>query len=142
MGTMNDFRIEDSKNNNEIKSTLVSRNITVFGKRTSVRLEPEMWSSLREIADREVCSIHDICTLIDMRKKENTSLTAAIRVFIMLYFRSSSTEDGHRKAGHGNFETMKKRARIPEEKLPFFEGRNARLKGAIHGQSVNGSVIY
>ena len=123
MGTMNDFRIEDSKNNNEIKSTLVSRNITVFGKRTSVRLEPEMWSSLREIADREVCSIHDICTLIDMRKKENTSLTAAIRVFIMLYFRSSSTEDGHRKAGHGNFETMKKRARIPEEKLPFFEGR-------------------
>ena len=30
----------------------------------------------------------------------------------MLYFRASSTEDGHRYAGHGNFEIMKKRARL------------------------------
>lgn len=142
MGTMNDFNTDDHQNDNEIKSTLVSRNITVFGKRTSVRLEPEMWASLREIADREGCSIHDICTLIGMRKKENTSLTAAIRVFIMLYFRASSTEDGHRRAGHGSFETMKKRARIPEEKLPFFEGRNARFKRALNGEAANGSVAY
>jgi predicted DNA-binding ribbon-helix-helix protein len=105
----------------EGKSTLVSRNITVFGRRTSVRLEPEMWEALREIAKREKCTIHDICTLIYVRKNENTSLTAAIRVFIMLYFRAASTEDGHQRAGHGNFEYMKERARIPTEYMTFFK---------------------
>lgn len=108
------------------KTTLVSRNITVQARRTSVRLEPEMWTALREIASQEFCSIHDICTLISIRKKENTSLTAAIRVFIMLYFRAASTDEGHRKAGHGDFEFMKKRARIPEQLRNLFSGKRKR----------------
>lgn len=97
-------------NDNRSGSTLVSRNITVMGRRTSVRLEPEMWQVLKEIAKRERCTIHDLCTLVDVRKNPDTSLTAAIRVFLMLYFRASSTEDGHKKAGHGNFENMRRRA--------------------------------
>ncbi len=91
-------------------TTLLSRNITVNGRRTSVRLEPEMWNSLYDIAKRENCTIHDICTLISIRKNPRTSLTAAIRVFLMLYFRAASTEEGHLRAGHGNFESMKIRA--------------------------------
>ncbi len=97
------------------KSTLVSRNITVVGRRTSVRLEPEMWSALREIAKREDCKIHDICSLIHLRKNPDTSLTAAIRVFLMLYYRAAATEDGHHRAGHGNFDHMVQRARVPAE---------------------------
>jgi len=122
----------------EVKSTLVSRNITVFGKRTSIRLEPEMWSSLKEIADREGCSIHDVCTLVGMRKKENTSLTAAIRVFIVLYFRAGCTEEGHRRVGHGDFEIMKRRARIPEELMGYFEGRRrvASMARRVQGSSL------
>jgi len=91
-------------------STLVSRNITVGGKRTSVRLEPEMWRALKEIAGREHCSIHELCTLISFRKNQRTSLTAAIRVFLMLYFRAATTEEGHGRAGHGSFDNMKRRA--------------------------------
>ena len=94
------------------KSTLVSRNITVQKRRTSVRLEPEMWVALKEISERENCSIHDVCTLISLRKNQKTSLTAAIRVFLMLYFRAATTEEGHRRAGHGNFEFMKQRAKV------------------------------
>jgi len=96
----------------EPKSTLISRNVTVMGRRTSVRLEPEMWTALKEISKKERCSIHDICSLIGLRKNENTSLTAAIRVFLMLYFRASSTEEGHKRAGHGSFENMKQRAKV------------------------------
>ena len=92
------------------KSSLVSKNITVLGRRTSVRLEPEMWKELKNIAKRESCSIHDLCSLISLRKSENTSLTAAIRVFLLLYFRAAATEEGHDKVGHGNFEQMKRRA--------------------------------
>ncbi len=94
----------------EVGSTLVSRNITVSGHRTSVRLEPEMWRALKEISARENCSIHELCTLINFRKNKRTSLTAAIRVFLMLYFRAATTEEGHGRAGHGSFDSMKRRA--------------------------------
>jgi len=104
-------------NLNESRSTLVSRNITVLGRRTSVRLEPEMWNSLREIARREQCRIHDICSLISLRKNPNTSLTAAIRVFLMLYYRAAATEDGHSRAAHGSFEHMMSRASMTPEML-------------------------
>src|ERR1700744_4128394 len=83
------------------RSTLVSRNVTIARHRTSVRLEPEMWSGLSEICRRERSVLHEICTAIAMRKPENSSLTAAIRVFVMAYFRAAATEDGHTKAGHG-----------------------------------------
>ena len=113
----------DTNLNGEDKTTLVSRNITVMGKRTSVRLEPEMWQALKEIAKREKCTIHDICTLIKMRKAPLTSLTAAIRVFLMLYFRASSTEEGHSRAKHGNFASMALRARVQNEDQAYFSSR-------------------
>ena len=129
--------------NNETKTTLLSRNITVCGRRTSVRLEPEMWRALKEIAKREECTIHDICSLIGIRKNENTSLTAAIRVFLMLYFRASSTEQGHERAGHGDFENMKKRARLPIQRdrkqsvVPSLYDRKNALEDAalVNGMS-------
>ncbi len=96
----------------QAKSTLVSRNITILGHRTSVRLEPEMCNALKDIARREQCSTHEICSLIQLRKNLRTSLTAAIRVFLMLYYRAASTEQGHARAGHGSFENMKKRANV------------------------------
>jgi len=114
------------------QSSLVSRNITILGRRTSIRLEPEMWTALNDIAKRERCSIHDICGLVYTRKKKQTSLTAAIRVFLILYFRAASTEQGHRQAGHGDFSIMKKRARIPAEYESYFEraAKSAKQKSA------------
>lgn len=99
-------------NSSGSSSSLISRNITVLKRRTSVRLEPEMWVALRDIARRESCSVHDLCSLIYVRKSDNTSLTAAIRVFLMLYFRAATTEQGHAEAGHGDFNAMRKRARL------------------------------
>ncbi len=113
------------------KSTLISRNITVVGRRTSVRLEPEMWSALREIAKREDCKIHDICSLIHLRKNPDTSLTAAIRVFLMLYYRAAATEEGHHRAGHGNFDHMVQRARVPAELAAWKR---------LHHRSVNTNI--
>ena len=113
----NSFKEEDGhrdggESQNGARSTLISRNITVLGHRTSVRLEPEMWTALRDISRREECRIHDLCSLIQLRKKPDTSLTAAIRVFLMLYYRASSTEEGHQRCGHGSFANMLNRARV------------------------------
>ncbi len=115
MPQLNHKNVLESDGEAETKTTLISRNITVMNHRTSVRLEPEMWTALREIANREQCSIHDICTLISIRKNPNTSLTAAIRVFLMLYFRAAATEEGHSRAGHGDFESMRQRARVSDD---------------------------
>ena len=100
-----------------IRTALVSRNIKVLGRRTSVRLESEMWNALREIARREQCRVHDICSLIHLRKSGNTSLTAAIRVFLMLYYKAAATEEGHARAGHGQFSNMMQRARMAPQML-------------------------
>ena len=83
------------------RTTLISHNVLVDGRRTSVRLEKEMWMALKEIARKETCTIHALCTVVSQRKKPGTSLTAAIRVFIMAYFQAAATDDGHRNAGHG-----------------------------------------
>jgi predicted DNA-binding ribbon-helix-helix protein len=87
-------------------SALISRNITVLGKRTSIRLESQMWVALKEIADRERCSVHDLCSLVATRRKAGLSLTASIRIFLMLYYKAASTEDGHQRAGHGGLDRM------------------------------------
>ena len=82
-------------------STLISKNVTVDGHRTSVRLEPAMWNSLTDICRRERTTSHMVCTAIALHKPKGTSLTAAIRVFIMSYFKAAATEEGHIKSGHG-----------------------------------------
>lgn len=83
------------------KSTLISHNIMVDGRRTSVRLEKEMWMALKDVAKNEKCTIHELCSAVSQRKKPDTSLTAAIRVFIMAYFQAAATREGHENAGHG-----------------------------------------
>lgn len=82
------------------RSTLVNRNVTVNGHRTSMRLEPAMWDALEDICGREKMSIHDVCSLVDSHRSQS-SLTAAMRVFILGYFRAAVTETGHTLAGHG-----------------------------------------
>lgn len=81
-------------------STLVNRNITIAGRRTSVRLEQLMWDALYEIATRENMTVHDVCAKIESSRSES-SLTAGIRVYILSYFRSAATEAGHAATGHG-----------------------------------------
>jgi predicted DNA-binding ribbon-helix-helix protein len=83
------------------RSSLLIRTVKVHGHRTSVRLEPHMWDSMIEISRREFCTPDDICSYVAERKPRHHSLTSSLRVFILDYFRQSSTEDGHFSAGHG-----------------------------------------
>lgn len=100
------------------KTALISRNITINHKRTSVRLEGQMWVALKEIAEREKCTIHDICSVIALQKSSSITLTAAIRIFIMLYYKAAATEEGHKRAGHGGFQRMM--ARLAPQQSPSY----------------------
>ena len=68
------------------KSLLESRNVTIGNKRTSMRLEPQMWGALERIAGSERVTINNLCTRIDRRRRE-IGLTSATRMFILSYYR-------------------------------------------------------
>lgn len=70
-------------------SSLVSRNIVVAGRRTSMRLEPEMWRALAEIGGAESLSLNDLCSKIAETRGRST-LTSAVRVFALSYFRAKA----------------------------------------------------
>jgi len=59
-----------------------------------------MWDALQEAAAREEQNLHDFCTAVAKRRGA-FSMTAAIRVHLLGYFRDAATETGHRNAGHG-----------------------------------------
>jgi len=98
-GTQGDESLSGSRGNNH---GLPSRNVFIGGKRTSIRLDTYSLESLYEIAERERISIHELCTKIHRRNREDPfTLTAALRIFLLTYFRVAATEEGHKSAGHG-----------------------------------------
>ena len=90
-------------------SSLVPRNVVVDGRRTSIRLERAMWDAFNEILARENISAAELVTAVQRSRRAST-LTAAIRVYVMHYFRTAATESGHRSAGHGR---IRRPYRIP-----------------------------
>ncbi len=79
---------------------LVSRNIRLDDHRTSIRLEPAMWEALARVCAREGRSMNQLVTAIAGRHDQST-LTAAIRVYLLSYYQAAATDEGHRRAGHG-----------------------------------------
>lgn len=80
---------------------LLTRNVRLGSKRTSMRLEPVMWEALEEIARRERIAPDQVVGEVREARPARTSLTAAVRAYIVDYFRVAATEEGHCRAGHG-----------------------------------------
>lgn len=68
---------------------LVSRNVTVNGHRTSLRLEIETWDALDEICRLEGLTIHQFCSRIE-GQRNGLGRTSAVRVHIVNYFRNAA----------------------------------------------------
>lgn len=66
------------------RSALVTRNVWVRERRTSIKLEPAFWDLLTAVSERENLTIHEICALIAARAGD-FGLTGAIRVFLVSY---------------------------------------------------------
>ena len=78
-------------------STLLNRNVRIGSRLTSLRLEPLMWDALEEVAADSGLSIHELCTTIQTRRQES-SLTAAVRVFLLRYYRDAVRQRGQLSA--------------------------------------------
>ncbi len=82
------------------RSRLINRNIVAGRGRTSMRLEPELWDALLEICRRESIDPGQLVRRVE-EQGHSGGRTSAVRVHILTYFRTATTEEGHTLAGHG-----------------------------------------
>jgi predicted DNA-binding ribbon-helix-helix protein len=62
------------------------RNVTIRGKRTSMRLEPGFWDAIDEIATREGLAVDQVFERV-AKSPHRGNLSSAIRVYVLAYFR-------------------------------------------------------
>ena len=60
------------------------RNLYLFGRRTSLRLEREIWRGLDDICEREAFTINGLCEQLWMAPRKS-NLAATVRVFVVAY---------------------------------------------------------
>lgn len=76
-----------------IQNSLISKNVTVNGRRTSLRLERASWLALDDICRFESLSLHELCSLVELQR-QGSSRTSAVRAFIVSYFRKAAIDAG------------------------------------------------
>ena len=109
-------------------STLINRNINSASGRTSMRLEPEAWEALRELCLREGMTMEDVIRRVE-RDCQPGGRTSAVRIYLLRYFHASSTDEGHRKAGHGTLSDCADEAGQRDDVLvPAPAARGARVQ--------------
>lgn len=91
---------------------LIGKNISVGQRRTSIRLEASMWEALDDICRRERAPRSLIAQAVDRRRPRSLNLTAAIRVFILAYFRAAVTPQGHVQARHNKIASISELADV------------------------------
>lgn len=68
--------------------TCRKHSIMIGGRKTSASVEDPFWDALRDIARGRKVTLSDVVGEIDQGRGERTSLSSAIRVFVMEHFRS------------------------------------------------------
>jgi len=65
---------------------MILKNVVVNGRRTSMRLEKEVWNALSESCRHQNISLNSLCSQIE-KSKDNTGLSSAMRVYAFNYYR-------------------------------------------------------
>ena len=66
---------------------LIMGNLVIAGRRTSCRLDAATWSALGDVARRQGVTVNELCTSIAAAKPRALSVSAAIRSYLLCYFR-------------------------------------------------------
>lgn len=69
-----------------MKSTIHKRSLEIAGHKTSVSLEDEFWSALKEIARKEGVTVFDLTTRIDDGRAPKSNLSSVIRLFVLDHY--------------------------------------------------------
>ena len=89
----------------------VKRSFTLDGHRTSISLEAPFWAALQEVAKLESLSLAALVQRIDRDRgsdgsnghdPSSSSLSGAIRIYLLAYFRARAVETGTGETGQGS----------------------------------------
>jgi predicted DNA-binding ribbon-helix-helix protein len=72
---------------------LPKRSVTIAGHRTSISLEEPFWRALSEIAEAKGESLSGLIDRIDSARSRDINLSAAIRVYVLDWFRSHAAQE-------------------------------------------------
>lgn len=72
---------------------LLTRNVVIDGKRTTIRLESAIWDAVDDLCVREEISRHDLCSRVEARR-DGLNRAQAIRAVVVNYFRLALLGDG------------------------------------------------
>ena len=76
-----------------MKSLIIKRSVVVDGHKTSISLEDEFWSGLKEIAQAQGASVAQTVTEIDTTR-QSKNLSSAIRLFVLGHVRNGIHRSG------------------------------------------------
>jgi predicted DNA-binding ribbon-helix-helix protein len=79
-----------------MKSKVLKRSIVIAGHKTSVSLEGEFWSGLKDIAVARRMTLSELVGVIDA-ERQHGNLSSAIRLFVLQYYRGRVTGGGRLK---------------------------------------------
>ncbi len=65
---------------------LLTRNVVIDGKRTTIRLESDIWDAVDDLCKREKISRHDLCSHVEAGR-DGLNRAQAIRAVVVNYFR-------------------------------------------------------
>ena len=112
-------------------TSLICRNVYVAGHRTSVRMELILWDAFDEIATREKLGTNKLITLVNQYRGQN-SLTAALRVFLLRYYRQGSSISNEQKTYLANNSSAQIRNNTVEAHSDFTpDGISQELRSAL-----------
>jgi predicted DNA-binding ribbon-helix-helix protein len=70
-----------------MKSLVVKRSVAIAGHKTSISLEHDFWSALKDIAHARSLTVSDLDAIIDAERKAR-NLSSAARLFVLDHFRT------------------------------------------------------
>lgn len=71
---------------------LLTRNVVIDGKRTTIRLESAIWDAVDDLCSRERISRHDLCSRVEAGR-QGLNRAQAIRAVVVNYFRFALQND-------------------------------------------------
>ena len=71
--------------NKDRKSKVLKRSIVLDGRKTSITLEEDFWTALKEIAATQNVRVSELVATVD-RSRKHANLSSSLRLYVLDYY--------------------------------------------------------
>lgn len=75
-----------------MKSPVVKRSVVINGHKTSISLEDQFWSGIKDIAVERKLTLAQLISMVDHERGEVGNLSSALRLFVLARYRSAAPD--------------------------------------------------